>query len=367
MDDYKFRYHQLKMEYEGYQKITEEKIQQLSSENIQYQKNLDMLSNVILISNYINSNLSSNNIISMINDMIIGIIGVAQSTIYLFQDFKFVIKATNGTKESIKLTNKCKGYISKKKTFIINSKEPIVEDPQNKIAIHSRMGVPIKVGDKFIGYIIVDHPHYNFLTDFHEIFLSSIASQIAIALENSMLYKQIERAAQYDALIGVYNRKTFYNIIEERLASGTVNKYAIVMIDLDNFKQINDTLGHQFGDKVLIETAGIISSRLKEEDIIARYGGEELILYLNCNNDERNIYEEIDEIRNAISNHIVSKEGANTSITASFGVAFYPLDGENLERVINSADKLLYKAKSEGKNKVEISQMFIKESLTAKR
>ena len=101
MDDYKFKYHQLKMEYEGYQKLTEDKIQQFSAENIQYQKNLDMLSNIILISNYINSNLSSKNIISMINDMIIGIIGVAQSTIYLFEDFKFVIKATNGTKESM--------------------------------------------------------------------------------------------------------------------------------------------------------------------------------------------------------------------------------------------------------------------------
>lgn len=367
MDDYKFKYHQLKMEYEGYQKITEEKIQQLSSENIQYQKNLDMLSNVILISNYINSNLSSDNIISMINDMIIGIIGVAQSTIYLFQDLKFVIKATNGTKESIKLTDKCKGYISKKKTFIINSKEPIVEDVENKILIHSRMGVPIKVGDKFIGYIIVDHSHYNFLTEFHEIFLSSIASQIAIALENSMLYKQIEKAAKYDALIGVYNRKTFYDIIDERLASGKIKKYAIVMIDLDDFKQINDTLGHQFGDKVLIETTGIISNKLKNEDIIARYGGEELILFLNCNDESRNVYEEIDEIRYAISNHIVSKEGDHTSITASFGVAFYPFDGETLEKVINCADKLLYKAKSEGKNKVEISQLFMNESLTVKR
>ena len=89
--------------------------------------------------------------------------------------------------------------------------------------------------------------HTIIFIDFYEIFLSSIASQIAIALENSMLYKQIERAALYDPLMGVYNRKTFYNLIEERLACDGVDKYAIVMIDLDNFKQINDTLGHQFG------------------------------------------------------------------------------------------------------------------------
>ncbi|WP_322458817.1 hypothetical protein [Clostridium perfringens] len=89
MDDYKVKYHQLKSEYESYQKITEEKIQELSCVNVQYEKNLDILSNVILISNYINSNLSNKNIIQMKNDMIIGIIGVTQSTIYLLEDFKF--------------------------------------------------------------------------------------------------------------------------------------------------------------------------------------------------------------------------------------------------------------------------------------
>lgn len=358
MDDYKVKYQQLKSEYESYQKITEEKIQELSSVNVQYEKNLDMLSNVILISNYINSNLSSKNIIPMINDMIIGIIGVTQSTIYLLEDFKFVIKATNGTEESIGLTEECKKYISKHKTFILNSKEPIIEDKLNGISIHSRMGVPIKVGENFIGYIVVDHTHYNFLSEFHEIFLTSIASQIAIALENSILYKKIEKAAQCDALIGIYNRKTFYEIIEERLTNGKIDKYAIVMIDLDNFKRINDTLGHQFGDKVLIETANLIRNMLYPKDIIARYGGEEIILYIDCTDSNQEVYERIDSIREAVSENFISKEELGRNITASFGVGFYPYDGENLETVINCADKYLYKAKHAGKNKVMSSHFF---------
>ncbi|MBS5886383.1 diguanylate cyclase [Clostridium sp.] len=358
MDDYKAMYHQLKLEYEGYQKITEEKIQELSSVNVQHEKNLDMLSNVILISNYINSNLSSKNIIPMINDMIIGIIGVTQSTIYLLEDSKFVIKATNGTQDSIALTEECINYISKNKTFILNSKEPIVKDELNNIYIHSRMGVPIKVAEKFIGYIVADHTHYNFLSEFHEIFLSSIASQIAIALENSILYKKIERAAKYDALIGIYNRKTFYEIIEERLSNGGVDKYAIVMIDLDNFKKVNDTLGHQFGDKVLIETANLIRSMLEPKDIIARYGGEEIILYIDCNGDNEDVYIRIDKIRNSVSSNLVSNENNERSITASFGVGFYPNDGKTLETVINCADRFLYKAKHAGKNKVMSSHFF---------
>ena len=147
MDDYKVKYKQIKSEYESYQKITEGKIQELSSSNVQYEKNLDMLSNVILISNYINSNLSSKNIIPMINDMIIGIIGVTQSTIYLQEDGEFVIRATNGTKESIVLNEECIKYIKDHKTFILNSKESITKDEKNGIYIHSRIGVPIKVAD----------------------------------------------------------------------------------------------------------------------------------------------------------------------------------------------------------------------------
>ena len=182
MDDYKVKYQQIKSDYESYQKIAEDKIQELSSANVQYEKSLDMLSNVILISNYINSNLSNKSIIPMINDMIIGIIGVTQCSIYLLENDEFIIKATNGTRESIKLNKDCTNYMYNHKTFILNSREQITGDDNSGISIHSRIGIPIKVEEKTIGYIVVDHTHYNFFTEFHEVFLSSIASQIAIAI-----------------------------------------------------------------------------------------------------------------------------------------------------------------------------------------
>ena len=358
MDDYKFKYDQIKSDYESYQKITEQKIQELSLANVQYEKNLDMLSNIILISNYINSNLSSKNIVQMINDMIIGIIGVTQSTIYLQQDDEFLIKATNGTNDSIKLTKKCIDYINQHKTFIINSKEPITNDEENGICIHSRIGVPIKVAEKFIGYIIVDHTHYNFLSEFHEIFLNSIASQIAIAIENAILYKKIEKAAKRDALIGIYNRKTFYEIVNERMNNEKLDKYAIVMIDLDDFKNINDTLGHQFGDKVLVETAKLIKSMLDEKDIIARYGGEEIVLYIDYKEDENLVYKKVDGIRKEIESNYISNGEDCKRITASFGIGFYSEDGENLESIIDTADKYLYESKRSGKNKVTSSHFY---------
>lgn len=358
MDDYKVKYQQIKSDYESYQKIAEDKIQELSSANVQYEKSLDMLSNVILISNYINSNLSNKSIIPMINDMIIGIIGVTQCSIYLLEDNDFIIKATNGTRESIKLNKDCTNYMYNHKTFVLNSREPITGDDNSGINIHSRIGIPIKVEEKIIGYIVVDHTHYNFFTEFHEIFLNSIASQIAIAIENSILYRKIEKSAKCDALIGIYNRKTFYQIVNERVNNKKVREYAIAMIDFDDFKNINDTLGHQFGDKVLIDTTILIKSMLRNKDIIARYGGEEIILFIDCTDDMNGIYERINSIRVALSNNYISEGEIRKNITASFGLGFYPYDGDTLEAIINCADKFLYKAKHAGKNKVMSSHFF---------
>ena len=358
MDDYKVKYQQIKSDYESYQKIAEDKIQELSTINVQYEKSLDMLSNVILISNYINSNLSNKSIIPMINDMIIGIIGVTQCSIYLNENEEFIIKATNGTEESIRLNDECIKYMNSHRTFILNSKVAITWDDNNGIYIHSRIGIPIKVEEKVIGYIVVDHTHYNFFTEFHEIFLNSIASQIAIAIENSILYKKIEKSAKCDALIGIYNRKTFYQIVNERVRNKDVKEYAIVMIDFDDFKKINDTLGHQFGDKVLINTTNLIKSMLRSKDIIARYGGEEIILYIDCTDDINAIYERINSIRTALSKNYISQGKIKKNITASFGLGFYPYDGDTLEAVINCADKFLYKAKHAGKNKVMSSHFF---------
>lgn len=359
MDDYKLKYEQIKSEYVGYQRITESKLQELSTINVQYEKNLDMLSNVLFISNYVNSNLSSKNIIPIINDMIIGIIGVTQSTVYLKEEESFVISATNGTKESIKLTDECIKYIDQHKTFTLNSKIPITKNEENKIYIHSRMGVPIKVGEECIGYIVVDHTHFNFLNEFHELFLNTIANQIAIALENAILYKKIEKAAKTDSLLGIYHRRTFYEIINERVTEDNIKKYAIVMIDLDDFKKINDTLGHLFGDKVLIETTKLIREKLGPKDIIARYGGEELILYIDCNCPVNEVFNKIDSIRDAISRNCIQEGNIRKSITASFGLGFYPYDGDTIEAVIKTADQYLYKAKDAGKNKVVSSHKYM--------
>lgn len=365
MKDENFKYEKLKVEFQQYQQVTEAKIQQLSESNISLEKRLDALSNIVEVSNYVNSFLSSENLISMINDMIIGILGVTHCTIYILEDNELVVKATNGGKGTAWLTGQCKKYIKERQNFIINSKQPIMtckETCKDIMKIYSRMGVPIKIREKFIGYIILDHTHHNFFTVDHEIFVNAISNQIAIAIENSILYREIKNAAKFDPLIGIYNRKTFFEVMEKKIKEDNDKnkKYAIIMIDLDNFKRVNDTLGHQFGDAVLINTATLIRGKLSYGDIIARYGGEEIIIYIDDAEDECKVFERVERIRKSVEFSVVEREGITKHITASFGLSFYPEDGSNVLEIIKSADQLLYKAKYTGKNKVMSSHMLRK-------
>ncbi|EKQ55560.1 MAG: diguanylate cyclase (GGDEF) domain-containing protein [Clostridium sp. Maddingley MBC34-26] len=280
MQDYEKLYNSLKTEYETYQKFSEQHIQELNEKNVRLEKSIDSLSNIIEVSKYINTFFSSDNLISMINDMILGILGVTYSTIFLIENGELTIKASNIEDMNINLTSKEFTYINQGEEFLINSKKPLKQTGEHKVDIHSIMGSPIKVREKFIGYIIVEHNLYKFMTTELKLFLRSIANQIAIAIENSILYKELEKINQRDSLLGIYNRKYFYERIERNEINKENDKFAIVMIDIDDFKKINDTYGHQFGDKILINTANVVRNGIDKDDILARYGGEEFILYI---------------------------------------------------------------------------------------
>ena len=358
MQNYEKLYNTLKMEYENYQMFSEQHIQELNQKNVKLEKSIDSLSNIIEVSKYINTFFSNDNLISMINDMILGILGVTYSTIFLIEDGELVVKASNIEKMDIKLTSEELLHINKEEEFIINSERILKETGENKTHIHSIMGSPIKLRDKFIGYIIVEHNIYKFMTIELKLFLRSIANQIAIAIENSLLYKELEKINQIDSLLGIYNRKYFFEFLEKNKCEEMQDKFAIVMIDIDDFKKINDTYGHQFGDEILINTAKIVGSGIDKDDILARYGGEEFILYISNFVDENSVYNKIETIRSVLENSQVSLNNENKSVTASFGIAFSNLNGTGINQLIKNADDLLYKAKKSGKNRVISGHIF---------
>ena len=358
MEDYKQLYDSLKSEYETYQEFSEKHIQDLSNRNIKLEKNIDSLANIVEIGKYVNAYFSDDNLFNLINDMILGILGVTYSTIFILENNELSIKASNTHNKNIKLTSAELFNISNEKEFIINSEKAIRQSGDGQVNIHSIMGIPIELREKFIGYILVEHKILNFMTNELKVFLKSIANQIAIIIENSLLYRQLENITQRDPLLGIYNRKFFFDFLNKVIKNNEVDKFAIVMVDIDNFKKVNDTFGHQFGDEVLKNTTKIIERWKDETDIVARYGGEELIMYISNFQNNESVFNKVEIIRNELENSKVNFHGMCKNVTASFGIAFYPEERRDINKLIKLADDLLYKCKKQGKNKV-LAQMIL--------
>ncbi len=156
-----------------------------------------------------------------------------------------------------------------------------------------------------------------------------------------------------DQLTGLYNRRFFEETIDKIVAQirrrGT--NLGILMVDVDYFKQVNDTYGHDMGDKVLKEVANVISKSIRESDIVIRFGGEEFIVLLM--DIEKGKSEEVAEkIRKAVENHSIEAFGIVLKKTVSIGASEFPVDTDKIWQCIKFADIALYKAKESGRNQV---------------
>lgn len=307
---------------------------------------LNSISNIVEIGKYINSSISNEDFILKINDLIVGVLGSAYSAVYLVENYNNSVANIRSLQQS-----KYVKYFQNNQEFRLNS-ETNLNDVESKKEIHSVIGVPIIIRGRMIGYIVAEHTYINFFTDEHMKLLRSIATQAAIALENYDLYKKVEELAIEDPLLAIYNRRFFYNEVERKIRMDNSKRFAIVMLDIDNFKRVNDTYGHQFGDNVLIFFADKMKEHLNRGDVLARYGGEEIIMYINDAHDEELVYNRMEKMRQDIVSDSMNIHG----VTASIGISFYPDNGEKLDDVIGVSDKMLYRAKEIRKN-IVVSSM----------
>jgi diguanylate cyclase (GGDEF)-like protein len=211
-----------------------------------------------------------------------------------------------------------------------------------------------------LGYLVVYSKHKIEEEDFRLILL--LSSYIEIAISNVKLYESIKELAITDSLTGLYVQRYFKELLTEKLKMYKYYKKSLsmAMFDIDNFKQINDTYGHNIGDEVLVKFANILTTRLRETDIIARYGGDEFIVVFP-NTDLSNAINICEEIRNlvmketiVVSKNITSMKPGLVRIKffVSCGVSSYSESFSTAEEFIDYVDRLLYKAKQSGKNKV---------------
>lgn len=172
------------------------------------------------------------------------------------------------------------------------------------------------------------------------------------SLEQFALFNELSHLASHDLLTGLLNRRGIEEAMDKELARCKRHdlNFSIILFDADRFKLINDRLGHKEGDLVLKGIANIASLALREEDCVGRWGGEEFICLLpgSCHEDAMQIAE---RMRVSIKNSPVDTSSGEVLVTASFGIATYPEDGDELAKIIAAADTALYQSKRLGRDR----------------
>ncbi|MBT4890556.1 MAG: diguanylate cyclase [Rhodospirillales bacterium] len=185
-------------------------------------------------------------------------------------------------------------------------------------------------------------------------FPEELLCRVSQNIDNMEHLLALEKLASYDYLTGLGNRRLFFDQATPLLASAKRKEtdIALAMLDIDHFKSINDTYGHDIGDVVLKALGETLTSALRATDVVARMGGEEFVIITPDISADK-LPEFLDKIRVRISELSFEAEGKSFSITASFGAINYPVD--NLEEMIRLADEALYESKNSGRDRVTIT------------
>ena len=218
--------------------------------------------------------------------------------------------------------------------------------------------VPLKAKNRMIGFLLlgekIESSHQ--FTDYEKNIIENIASLAAIAINNSQLLEMTTT----DIMTHLKLKHYFFTLLMEHLytinSSGEKKEtLSILMIDIDFFKNINDTYGHAAGDIVLEEVAKIIKSCTRNADTAARYGGEEFVVMLN-NTSASAAMAVAERIRKSVEEKSIMYDGKKINVTISIGVSSYNFDLESAKSIVERADKALYESKQNGRNRVTLSK-----------
>ena len=187
--------------------------------------------------------------------------------------------------------------------------------------------------------------------------LDQAVQRIGITLSSIALREELQKFSYEDGLTGLKNRRYFDQLFEHEsaVAQRTNLPLALLIVDIDHFKQFNDSHGHEAGDDALKIVAGILQKQFRESDIVCRYGGEEFVVVMpgaTCEAARDKANQLIEAVRGV---PIMHREKDLGVLTVSVGVASWPGNAEKPQQILTLADKALYRAKEAGRDRVEIS------------
>ncbi|HEY0845680.1 MAG TPA: diguanylate cyclase [Noviherbaspirillum sp.] len=210
----------------------------------------------------------------------------------------------------------------------------------------SWLAMPLITQDEAIGALVLKSSPGTTYSDKDKELLQFVSAQIATAVERRQLAAELLRAARYDELTGLPNRRLFRDRMQSALARchRQRGQVALLYIDIDNFKQVNDSLGHAAGDLLLQEVALRLKQCVRDEDTVARLGGDEFVVLLEEIHAPQDALAAAEKIRRAVHLPITIDQLALRTV-ASIGVALYPEHGANVEQLLQHADKAMYQEK----------------------
>ncbi|MBI5047567.1 MAG: sensor domain-containing diguanylate cyclase [Deltaproteobacteria bacterium] len=257
------------------------------------------------------------------------------------------------------------GWVAKERTPLLVpdvNKDPRFckkVDESSKFTTKSIIAVPLKSREKCLGVIEL----INKMSEpggFKEedlLVLTTLADYTAIAIENAKFFQKIQELTITDDLTKLYNARHLYRFLDYEVerAKRYNSNLAMIFIDLDKFKEVNDAHGHLMGSKLLTEISKLISNGLRKVNIACRYGGDEFVIVMPQTSKQQ-AYQIAEKLRIRIAKHIfLQDDGLNLHLTASFGVASIPDDAHEGSQLIQMADQAMYRVKNKLRNAVEMA------------
>jgi diguanylate cyclase (GGDEF)-like protein/putative nucleotidyltransferase with HDIG domain len=248
------------------------------------------------------------------------------------------------------------GWVARNRRALVNARPSADIEVAGLAAVttlQSALVCPLMFGDRFIGTLSVYHTDAAFYRDDHRRLLDRVSEQAAAVINNSMLFEQTQEDSLTDPLTGLPNTRFLFMHLTRELARAERLKAetSLMVMDLDNFKDINDSHGHHVGDRALCEVARVLRAAIRPYDICVRYAGDEFIVVLSgCSADEAErkrleLQQTIDEV------FFEARPGRRVHLGISVGAAVFPQDGESYEALLASADSRMYQDKSNRKRR----------------
>ncbi len=247
------------------------------------------------------------------------------------------------------------GWVARNRRALVNARPSADLEAAGLSDLHtslqSALVCPLLSGDRFIGALSVYHVDAAFYRDDHRRLLDRVSEQAAAVINNSMLFEKTEEDSLTDPLTGLPNTRFLFMHLSRELARGERLKgeVSLMVMDLDNFKGINDNHGHHVGDRALCEVAGVLRAAIRPYDICVRYAGDEFIVVLSgCGAEEAE--QKRQELQKSIDSVLFeARPGRKVQLGVSIGTAVFPQDGDSYEALLASADSRMYQDKASRK------------------